>query len=454
MNVNFEKIDNVNATLTISIVEDDYKSEVKKRLTRYGEQRPLRGFRPGHVPMGLLQKYYGPQATTEVVDRLVSEAAHKYINENKLHLLGEPMLNADTRIDINKEKDFDVKFDLGLAPEFSITADKKISIPYYKIEVTQKMIDDQNERYRERYGKQVDGEEATIDSLLRGSLTELDENGEEKADGIKVESTVISPQYLKNDDQKNLFVGAKVDSDVVFNPNIAADGNLTELAAMLNVDKENADVKSDFKMHVTNIMVNAPADMNQEFFDNVLGAGQAKDEGEYFEKLKDILAKQLVNDSNYRFTIDAERILKDKVGELELPEAFLKRFLKSNNENLTDEQVEAEFPNAKSQLQWQLIKDKLASQLDVKIEKEDTMRLARFFAAQQFAQYGMTNLPDDVIDNYANKMLDEAKTREQIVERAFDDKFYAMLKDAVTLEEKNVSVDEFNALFSAEKTAE
>ena len=139
---------------------------------------------------------------------------------------------------------------------------------------------------------------------------------------------------------------------------------------------------------------------------------------------------------------------------MELPEAFLKRFLKSNNENITDEQVEADFPNAKSQLQWQLIKDKLASQLDVKIEKEDTMRLARFFAAQQFAQYGMTNLPDDVIDNYANKMLDEAKTREQIVERAFDDKFYAMLKDAVTLEEKNVSVDEFNALFSAEKTAE
>ena len=134
MNVNFEKIDNVNATLTISIVEDDYKSEVKKRLTRYGQQRPLRGFRPGHVPMGLLQKYYGPQATTEVVDRLVSEAVHKYINENKLHLLGEPMLNADTRIDINKEKDFDVKFDLGLAPEFSITADKKISIPYYKKE--------------------------------------------------------------------------------------------------------------------------------------------------------------------------------------------------------------------------------------------------------------------------------------------------------------------------------
>lgn len=449
MNVNFEKIDNVNAKLTISFVEEDYKSEVKKGLNEMGMRRPIKGFRPGHVPAAMLKKFYGSQVLSEVIDRKVSRALTQYIVDNKVDLLGEPMIDPETKVDLNTQTEFEFKFDLGLAPEFELKLDKRVKIPYYNIEVTQEMVENQDKNFRQRFGKQVPGEVAAEDSLLRGSLVELNEDGSEKEDGIKVESTVISPLYLKNDDEKKKFVGAKVNDAVVYNPNKSVDGNVTELSALLNVDKENADVKSDFKFNVTEILVNQEAEVNQELFDNALGKDQAKTEEEYLAKVKEMIAAQLKNDSNYRFTLDAERVLKHKVGELELPEAFLKRFLVARDENADAAKVEENFPKTKEQLQWHLIKEKVAKNYALKVEAEDKMRLARYFAAQQFAQYGMNNLPDDVIDNYAHKILEDERYSEEINNRAMEDKVFAQIQNAVTLEEKNVSVEEFNKLFEA-----
>lgn len=447
MNVNFEKIDNVNATLTVSLVEDDYKAEVKKQLNELGRTRPIKGFRPGHVPAGLLQKYYGTQVLSQVVDRIVSREMSRYIVDNKVNVLGEPMLNKDTHVDLNKEKDFEFKFDLGVAPDFEVNLNKDVKVPYYNIQVSQDMIDKQNAEYRHRFGKQVAGEIAAEDSLVRGAMVELNEDGTEKEDGIKVERTVISPRYLKDDEQKAKFVGAKVNDCIVFNPYKGADGNLTELSSMLNVDKAQADVHSDFKMQLEEILVNQDAEMDQEFFDSVLGHDQAQNEGEYFDKLKELIAGQLKNDSNYRFTIDVEKVLRDQVGDLELPDEFLKRYLLARNEKADEKSIEEEYPRTKSQLQWQLIKEKIAGQLQVKIDAEDKMRLARFIAAQQFAQYGMSNLPEDVIDNYAHKLLEDERYSSDIENRAFEDKVFAAIKENVTLDEHDVTVEEFNKLF-------
>lgn len=449
MNVNFEKIDNVNAKLTISFVEEDYKNEVKKGLNEMGMRRPIKGFRPGHVPAAMLKKFYGSQVLSEVIDRKVSRALTQYIVDNKVDLLGEPMIDPETKVDLNTQTEFEFKFDLGLAPEFELKLDKRVKIPYYNIEVSQEMVENQDKSFRQRFGKQVPGEVAAEDSLLRGSLVELNEDGSEKEDGIKVESTVISPLYLKNDDEKKKFVGAKVNDAVVYNPNKSVDGNVTELSALLNVDKENADVKSDFKFNVTEILVNQEAEVNQELFDNALGKDQAKTEEEYLAKVKEMIAAQLKNDSNYRFTLDAERVLKHKVGELELPEAFLKRFLVARDENADAAKVEENFPKTKEQLQWHLIKEKVAKNYALKVEAEDKMRLARYFAAQQFAQYGMSNLPDDVIDNYAHKILEDERYSDEINNRAMEDKVFAQIQNAVTLDEKNVTVEEFNKLFEA-----
>lgn len=448
MNVTLEKNGNVNGVITISFKEEDYQSDVKKELARIGREHPLKGFRPGHVPAALLKKHYGNEVLVNVIDRKVSKALNDYIQENKLDVLGEPMLSKDTKINFNTDKDFDFKFDLGLAPEFDVKLDKRVKVPFYEIEVSQEMVDKQNDNFKKRFGKQVPGEVASEDSLLRGSMAELNDDGTDKADGIKVEKTIISPQYLKSDDEKAKFVGHKVNDEIVFNPFKAADGNLTELAAMLNVDKKDAEVKSDFKFVPSEILVNQDAEVNQEFFDNVLGKDEAKDEKEYLEKLKEMIANQLKNDSNYRFTIDAEDVLKKKVGDLELPDEFLKRFLAARAGKDADEKkIEEDYPKTKAQIVWQLIKEKVARNLNVKLEKEDVMRLARFFAAQQFAQYGMTNIPDDVIEKYAGELLEKQEYANEIHNRAFEDKLFAAIKEAVALNVKNVTVDEFNKLF-------
>ena len=448
MNVTLEKNGNVNGVITISFKEEDYQSDVKKELARIGREHPLKGFRPGHVPAALLKKHYGNEVLVNVIDRKVSKALNDYIQENKLDVLGEPMLSKDTKINFNTDKDFDFKFDLGLAPEFDVKLDKRVKVPFYEIEVSQEMVDKQNDNFKKRFGKQVPGEVASEDSLLRGSMAELNDDGTDKADGIKVEKTIISPQYLKSDDEKAKFVGHKVNDEIVFNPFMAADGNLTELAAMLNVDKKDAEVKSDFKFVPSEILVNQDAEVNQEFFDNVLGKDEAKDEKEYLEKLKEMIANQLKNDSNYRFTIDAEDVLKKKVGDLELPDEFLKRFLAARAGKDADEKkIEEDYPKTKAQIVWQLIKEKVARNLNVKLEKEDVMRLARFFAAQQFAQYGMTNIPDDVIEKYAGELLEKQEYANEIHNRAFEDKLFAAIKEAVALNVKNVTVDEFNKLF-------
>lgn len=447
MNVTFDKKDNVNAVLTVSLTPEDYLEDEKKELLKISRKHPMKGFRPGHVPMSMLKKQYGIEVRSQLIDRKVGRALTDYIVNEKIDILGEPMVSADTRVDLNQDTNYDFKFDLGLAPEFELKLDKRVKIPYYNIKVTDEMVESQNASYKKRFGKQVPGEAAAEDSLLKGSMVELDENDAPKEGGVTVERTIISPQFLKNADEKAKFIGKKVGESVVFNPHTAADGNLTELAAMLNVDKNAADIKSNFKFDVAEILVNQDAEMDQELFDNVLGKDIAKTEEEYREKLREMISNQLKNDSNYRFTVDAERVLKKKVGELELPEEFLKRFLLTRSKDQDEKKFNEQFPQTKEQLKWQLIKEKVARNYDVKVEVEDKLRLARFYAAQQFAQYGMTNLPDEVIDKYAHEFLEKPEYSEDIQNRAFEDKVFATIKANVTLDEKEVSVDEFNKLF-------
>lgn len=446
MNVTLDKKDKVNAVLTVLLTPEDYLQDEKKELLSIGQKHPMKGFRPGHVPMSLLKRQFGNEVRAQIVDRKIGRAITDYIVNEKIDILGEPMVSGETKVDLTKDTDFEFKFDLGLAPEFELKLDKRVKIPYYKIKVTDEMVADQNASYLKRFGKQVPGEISAEDSLLKGSMVELDENGEPKEGGITVERTIISPTYISKE-EKSKFVGKKLGEDIVFNPNVAANGNLTELAAMLNVDKSAADVKSDFRFHVEEIMVNQDAEMNQELFDNVLGKDVAKSEEEYREKLREMLSKQLLNDSNYRFTVDAERVLKKKVGQLELPDEFLKRFLATRSKENDAQKVEEQYPQTREQLVWQLIKEKVAHNYDIKVENEDKLRLARFYAAQQFAQYGMTNLPDDVIEKYAHELLEKREYSEEIQNRAYEDKVFASIKENVGIDEKEVSVEEFNKLF-------
>ena len=445
MNVTLNKVDNVNGNITISIEPADYQADVKKRMNELGRTRAIKGFRPGHVPAALLKKLFGSQAMTEVVDRMVSKALYQYVVDNKLKILGEPMLNRDTKVDLTQETEHTF-----IMPEIKLNL-ADITIPYYNIEVSDEMVDNQNAAFKKRYGKQVPGEVSAKDSLLRGSMIELNEDGTDKTDGITVERTVISPQYLKDDVQAEFFIGRHVGDDITFNPQEAAGGSAAEIAGMLNIDKKDApDVKSDFRFHVEEIMINQDAEMNQELFDAVLGKDVAKNEEEYLTKVREMLAGQLKNDSNYRFTIDTKDALMAAAGAdtMELPDEFLKRFLASRAENEDEaKKVEEDYPRSSEQIKWQLIRDKVAEDLEVKVTNDDRMALARFYTAQQFAQYGMGNVPDDVLDRYAGDMLKDERMAADIDARAHEDKTYNAIRQAVKLKETTVSVEEFNNLF-------
>ena len=448
MNVTLEKIDNVNGIITLSIEEKDYQDKVKKELKLISVKHPLPGFRPGHAPASLLQKKFGKEVLVEVVNREIYDNLVNYIQDNKLNLLGEPIIANAEEVNFDTMKDFTFKFEIGFAPEIKLALDKNVTVPYYTIEVDQKMIDQQSEMLCKRFGKQDKGEQVDATALVKGSMVELDENGAVKEGGINVESTIVAPQYFKNEDEKAKFEGKKLGEEVVFNPWNTCEGNLGELSSMLNIDREQADVKSDFKLTISEILVNKPAEVNQELFDAVFGKDNVANEEEYYAKLKEMIAGQLVNDSNFRFTIDAENVLKAQVGALELPVEFLKKWLVRQENKYTAENIDEEFPKMVPQLEWQLIKEEAAKQLEVKVNEDDLLADAKRVAYQQFAQYGMTNIPEEMVEKYAKDILENKEYRSQIVQQSVDNKLFAEIKNAVTLDEKTVNVEAFNELFA------
>ncbi len=455
MNVNFEQIDAVNGMLTVELKREDFAADVNKEVAQMGVRHPLKGFRPGKAPKSLLMKFYGPSVTADVVDRMVGRAVYDYIRENKLQILGEPLPNEDTKVDIMKDEEMTFKYDLGMAPAIELKLNKRINVPYYNIEVTDQMIDDAIAHDRKRLGTLVDGEESDKESMLRGSMAELDEQGNDKENGIKVERTVISPRYMADDDEAAKFVGVKVGDTFTFNPHKAYNGNTAELSGLLNVDRADADVKSDFRITIEEIKVNKDAEMNEEFFKGVLGTEtDVKDEAAFREAMRDMIAKANIPESNYRFTVDAQRILTEKAGEMPLPEEFLKRFLKLRREQDEKQNVEVtdeEAQNMFKQLRWQLVKDHLAQALEIKVEKEDIDTAAFIFAQQQLSQYGIYNAPQDLIKQQAERFMQDDRARDAIQEHALDNKFYAAVKEAVKVNEKSISVEDFRKLYEKDE---
>lgn len=456
MNVQFDKLDNVYGMLTIKLEETDYQDKVKKQLREIGMKRPEPGFRPGHVPAGLLQKKYGTAVKYDVVNREVSDALFNYIKDNNVRTMGDPVPQKNDSFNI-EDKDFEFKFKVGLFPEVNVKVDKNLTIPYYKIEVSDDMVKRQDEMLCKRFGSQVPGEAVEPEALVKGEIVELDENGQPKAEGIVVENGIVSPDYFKSEDQKKLFEGKKLGDVVRFNPAATCDGNETELSSMLNIDKaETANHHGDFNLTIKEIIVLRPAEHNQEFYDKAFGKDNVKSEEEYTAKLKEMIAAQLTNDSNYRFSIDAKDALMKEAGEFYLPDEALKEAIRINNEKLSAEDIDKRYESYIPELKWLVVRDTVAEQLGVKVEEADIRNVAAMFARQQFAQYGLANVPDDALTHYVDQMLKDKKTREQIINDAMEMKFFGKVKETANVEEKTVTVEEFNALFApkAEEKAE
>ena len=450
MNVSLQNNDKVSALLTVKLEKADYQDRVQKALKDLRHKAQMPGFRPGMVPAGLMKKMYGKQVTADEVNKLLSETLYKYIQDNKINILGEPMINQEkqSQIDFDTQEEFEFTFDIALAPEFKLELSKEDKVDYYHIDVTDEMVENQVKMYAQRNGKyeKVDAYEAN--DMMKGILAELDENGSVKEGGIQVEDAVMMPQYMKNEEQKAIFNGAKVNDVLVFNPATAWDNNEAELASLLKIEKAAAaEVKANFSYQVTEITRFVAGDLNQEIFDQVFGKDAVKSEEEFRARVKEGIQAQFAMDSDYKFLIDFRKAMMEKVGKLEFPDALLKRIMQANNADKGEQFVEENYDKSIEELTWHLIKEQLVEANQIKVDNDDVTAMAKEATKAQFAQYGMMNVPDELLDNYAKEMLKKKESVDGLVNRAVETKLIAAVKPQVSLVEQTVSIEDFNKMF-------
>ena len=449
MNIQFENPDKVNGLLTLTIEKSDYAEKVEKTLKDYRKRAQVPGFRPGQAPMGMIQRQYGMSVKVDEINRLLNEKIYEYIHENKIQMLGEPLPNNEKQkpLDFAGDGPFEFVFDIAVAPEFKAELSGRDKIDYYQIEVDDKLIDQQVQMYQSRGGQYEKAETYQSRDMLKGDLRELDENGSTKEDGITVDTAVMMPEYIKVEDQKKLFDGCKLGDIITFNPKKAYPDNDSEVAALLKLKKEEvADLTADFSYQITEISRFVPAAVDQTLFDQVFGEGAVKDEKEFRQKIADSIKPQLAQNSDYKFLLDVRAHLEKKVGKLEFPDALLKRIMLKGNEDKGADYVEKNYEKSIAELKWHLIKEQLVAAQQIKIEDADLKAVAKETARAQFAQYGMNNVPEEYLDNYAEDMLKKQENINGLVDRALDDKLTVVLKNVVKLNEKTISLDDFNKL--------
>ena len=449
MKISFENPDKINGLLTIVVEEEDYKNDVEKTLKDYRKKANVPGFRPGQAPMGMIKRQFGPSVKMEAVNKIIGQQIYKYVQDNKIQMLGEPLTSEkQAPVDIEKDGPYTFMFDIAVAPEMKVSLTGRDKVDYYKIVVDDKTIDQQVDMLASRSGSYEKAENYEGNDMLKGDLRELDENGNTKEGGITVESAVLMPSYIKVDDQKKLFDGAKLGDIITFNPRKAYPDNDTEVSQLLKIERDAVkDMESEFSYQITEIQRFKKHEVNEELFKQVFGEDtDVKDEAAFRAKIAEGLQEQLVNDSDYKFILDVREHCEKKVGELTFPDALLKRIMLANNKDKGEEFVEKNYEQSIKELTWHLIKEQLIKAQDIKVNDEDIKETAKEAARAQFAQYGMTNIPEEYIENYANEILKKGDSVDALVDRSIDRKLATALKSAVKLNEKEISVEDFNKM--------
>lgn len=450
MNILFENPDKVNGLMTVTVEDADFKDNVEKTLKDYRKRANFPGFRPGMVPMGLIKKQFGPSVKMDTLNKYVGEQIYNYIRENKIQMLGEPLPSEKQEpVDIEKDGPYTFMFDIAVAPEFKIELNGDTKIAYYEIQADDKLIDQQVDMFASQLGsyEKADSYDGEKRDMLKGDLRELDANGNTKEGGITVEGAVMMPEYIKVDDQKKLFDNAKPGDIITFNPRKAYPDNDSEVANLLKINRDAVkDVEADFSYQVIEINRFKKAEVNQALFDQVFGKDTVKSEEEFRGKIAEGLKPQLQANSDYKFMLDVRKYAEDKVGELTFPDALLKRIMLLNNKDKGEEYVEKNYDESIKQLKWHLIKEQLVAANNIKVEDADVKAAAKEAARMQFAQYGMNNVPEEYLDNYADEMLKKRDSAANFVDSAVEKKLVDALKGVVSLDKKTVTLDEFNEL--------
>ncbi|MDR1562323.1 MAG: trigger factor family protein [Dysgonamonadaceae bacterium] len=450
MKVTLNRIDAVNATVAIEVTKEDYGSVVENGIKGFGRKAAVPGFRKGMAPMSLLRKLYGKTVLYEEINNLVSKKLNEFISEEKFNLIGGAIPDKNNIVYLDSpEADYTFLFEIGFAPEVNITIDKGDVIPYYEVLITDDLIDNEIKRYKSSFGDYTHPDVADENNLVYGILTELDENDNPKVDGIIIEDATIMPSYVSDTDEKNKFIGVERESDMIFNPFKAYAGNEIELASLLKIEKKEVkNCTSNFSLHITDITNYTEAEVNQALFDKVFGKGKVNSEEEFRQKVADFLRKNFTPKSDLKFITDARMFLKKKAEPFEFPTDFFKRWMLQNSSKYTPEELDAKFPYFLSEIQDNMIRDKIIEENNIKVEESEIFNTAKATVYSQFAQYGMVVNDDKEVEAYAERLLQNEDNIDKIVESALNTKFKNFLKENITLDRKLVSIEEFQELFN------
>lgn len=459
MNIVKENVDELNALLKITIEKEDYQAKVDSTLADYRKRANIPGFRKGKVPMGMIRKQYGRSVLGDELNRLVSEALYKYVDEQEFEILGNPLPKNDIEIkgDFDNPDTFEFTYEIGISPEIDVKLSGRNKFEFTKVKIDDALIDKQVEDLTRRYGKLVSGEKIGEKDLVLCQFVELDEKGEIKEGGILNNST-ISMEFVEDAKTKKALIGKKVGDKVEVNPLLVSRGG-KDTAAMLGIEEAELENTSDkFQLTINEIKVMNAAELNQELYDKLFGEGIVKSEKEMRDKIQTDLEAMFANDSDKILVRRISNRLLEKT-EIPLPDEFLKRwiFVSQNSHHhhhhdhhhdhdhhhITMEQVEEEYDEYARSLRWQLIKNNIFKTKEMKVEREEAVEYTKGLLLNQYAQYGMPAPEDKDLEVSAMQVLSDNKEAQQIYDMLAEEKLTKYFKETVKLDEKEVDYDEF-----------
>jgi trigger factor len=449
MNIVKENTDALNAVIKVHVTPEDYNEKVETILKDYRRKANIPGFRPGKVPFGMIKKIYYKPVLADELNKLVIDSVFKYIYEEKLEILGEPLPaeKEEDPIDFDNDTEFNFAFDIGLSPVFELKISTKDKIPYYSIKVDEETITKHIENIRQRYGSFKTVDDVTENAYLKGILKQVGPNNEPLEDGLQNEESSLAVKIIKDEKIKKEFIGKKKGDKMVFDLKKAFP-NDTEIAGLLRIDKDVAkDISGNFEFEILEISDFEKAQLDQSLFDKVYGEGNVRSEEEFKNKVIEEIKGAYALDSDYKFKLDAKDHFIDKF-KLELPAEFLKRWLvRINKDKYTAEDIDKDFDKFEKDLHWQLISSRIVKENGIKVEEEETKAQAKKYALMQYQQYGIPNVPDEMLENFAGQILQNEDEKRKISDMVLDQKVFNYLKESVKLDEKEISLEKFNKLF-------
>jgi trigger factor len=443
MNISRHEIDQLNAEITIELTPEDYESRVNEGIKKVQRKAQMPGFRPGKVPAGIIKKQYGGQIFADELNKLLNDTIYKYIEDNKLEILGNPLPKENNELNPETQKDLRFVYELGLSPEFDLTLDEKIKVIYRTAKIDDALIDKYIKDVRRNHGKSMNPEIAEEKDVLFVDINELDETSNIKAGGI-FKSTSVSPERVKNEVARQKLLGARNGDKIVMNINELYETALDK-SISLGIDKETAETADCMiQLTVKNISRLEDAEVNQELFDKVYGAGNITSEEAFREKIREELRLMFAADSERFFIRDVQEKLLETSG-IQLPDDFLKRWLLMTGETkLSSEELEKQYPEYAKAMKWQLIQNRIVKDEGIKIDQEDVLAEARDYVRKEYARYGY-NAPDEEIEKIAKDLSMNKEQGRKIVDSVLTGKVINAVRQKITIEETELGYDEFFA---------